>query len=169
MATVEQRLAALEARFAADEKVEKKDEAKTARESLIAEINSLDAIIAAAEDKDDEVVEDKKASEELADEAQKTASLVDKSGVEEKITQDKFHAVEDLEHGKELATQNGKYDGTVLDAAPTKYVANLKQASERLDKVASYLEKHGRTKEAFRIDQIADAIDSRIAKIEGGK
>ena len=41
----------------------------------------------------------------------------------------------------------------------------MKKASERLDRVAEYLEKHGRRELAFRIDKIADALDSRI----GGK
>jgi hypothetical protein len=166
--TVEERVAALEARFAADEKkvdeVKKEEEGKTARESLLAEINQLDSVIAsklAADEKKEEDKEEVVASKELADKFNKKGSLVDPSGIEEQITQDKFHAVEDLEHGTELAT-----DKTTLEAAPTGYVANLKQASERLDKVAAYLEKHGRVKEAFRIDKIADAIDQRIATIE---
>ena len=54
----------------------------------------------------------------------------------------------------------------MLDAAPTGYVARLKSASMRLDRVAGYLEQQGSKKLAFRIDQISDAIDARIRKEE---
>ena len=55
---------------------------------------------------------------------------------------------------------------STLDAAPTGYVARLKSASARLDVVAGYLEKSGRTAMALRIDKIADSIDARVAKFE---
>lgn len=42
-------------------------------------------------------------------------------------------------------------------------------ASERLDKVASYLEETGNDKMAFAIDQLSDVIDSKIASMKEEK
>lgn len=172
------RVAALECRVAVkapkkaedktEEKVEDKAEKKEAgeRETLAAEIEALerklsgstlpDVTVADVQPRtaaDEEKEEDKKDDE-------KKASLVDPSGVEEQITQKRFTEVEDLEHGTELATGD-----SVLDVAPTEYVARLKNASSRLDAVAEYLEKTGRQNMALRIDRIADSIDARVAKI----
>lgn len=163
------RLAALEARFAAEEsKDDKKDDKKddadkkeaSERMSIASEIAALERKLAAEEDENE--FEDKKASDEKDDEKvdEKKASLVDPNGVEEQITQKRFTEVEDLEHGTELTT-----DDTTLDAAPTEYVARMKNASSRLDAVATYLEKTGRTAMALRLDKIADSIDARVAKI----
>jgi len=86
----------------------------------------------------------------------------DKPGIEDEITQDYLNDVVE-ERGKEgLATEP-----SMLDAAPTGYVARLKSASARLDRVATHLEKQGRKKMAYRVDTIADAIDARIAKEVG--
>ena len=157
-----QRVASLESRLAEDKPEDKKDEDKkedkkeaSEREMLASEIDALEARLAADEDE----AEEKELDKEQKDE--KKASLVDKGGVEEKITQESLSDVEDLEHGTELTT-----DDSMLDAAPTGYVARLKKASARLDNVAGYLEKTGRKQLAFRIDKISDSIDARVAKIE---
>ena len=146
-----QRIAALESRIASaddkkdDDKVEKKEASE--REVLASEIAALERKLGAEEcDEKDEKKDD-----------EKTASLTDPNGVEEQITQKRFTEVEDLEHGTELTTED-----STLDAAPTGYVARLKQASARLDVVATYLEKSGRKELAFRVDKIADAIDQRL-------
>lgn len=159
------RLAALEARFAAEEsKDDKKDDADkkeaSERMAIASEIAALERRLAAEDD--EEEFEAKKAADEKDDEKvdEKKASLVDPNGVEEQITQKRFTEVEDLEHGTELTT-----DDTTLDAAPTEYVARMKNASSRLDAVATYLEKTGRTAMALRLDKIADSIDARVAKI----
>jgi hypothetical protein len=163
IATLAKRVAALESRIAADKKEdESADEADkkeaSEREVLAAQIEALELKLGGAEDSDaDDKAEDK--VEDKADE--KKASLVDPDGVEEEITQKYLTEVEDLEHGTELATND-----STLDAAPTGYVARLKSASARLDVVAEYLEKSGRTAMALRIDKIADSIDARVAKFE---
>ena len=97
--------------------------------------------------------------EEQVDGCGMFASEVDPNGVEEQITQDYLDAVEEVAHGKELATAP-----SMGKVAPTRstYVANLKRASARLDRVAGYLEKQGREDLALRIDKIADAVDERI-------
>ena len=160
------RIAALEARLGATDEVKKDEEVPaekkeaSERETLASEIQALEKKLnatddhprTAADEEDDKKVDEKK--------EEKKASLVDQNGVEEQITQKKFTEVENLEHGTELATEP-----TTLDAAPTGYVARLKNASARLDAVAEYLEKTGRTQMALRIDRIADVIDSRVAKI----
>lgn len=85
-----------------------------------------------------------------------------KPGVEDRISQDYLSEVEKVAHGEELTT-----DDSMLAVSPTKhvaseeYVARLRRASERLDKVATYLERQGRVKLAARIDKISDAIDAR--------
>jgi len=79
-------------------------------------------------------------------------------GIEDEINQDSLDDV--LEERKDPASI--VTDMSMLDAAPTNYVARLKSASARLDKVAAYLEQQGKKKLAFRIDKIADAIDARI-------
>lgn len=152
-----QRVAALEARFASTEKKADAEPKKASeREVIAAEIEALERKLSA------EDAEEKKEDEKKDDEGEKKeASLVDPNGVEEEITQKRFTEVEDLEHGTELTT-----DDSMLDAAPTGYVARLKKASSRLDAVAEYLEKSGRKQLAFRIDKISDAIDQRLAKLE---
>jgi hypothetical protein len=119
-------------------------------------IDDLDMI--ASEDKDDDDDKEAKCASEKA------------SGIEDEITQDRFTEVEGERHGEELATHESAL--AVGEESPTKpsgqgYVARLMKASERLDRVADYLEKNGRRELAFRIDKIADAIDSRIKA--GGK
>lgn len=157
------RVAALEKRMASEELIDPKDKKEASeRDMLAAEIAALEkrigsgiAPVTAADVKSktaaDEKEEDKKDDE-------KKASLVDPSGIEESITQDYLKEVEDLEHGEELTTGD-----SMLDIAPTEFVARLKNASARLDRVADYFEKTGRTAEAMRIDKIADAIDARVA------
>jgi hypothetical protein len=100
------------------------------------------------------------------------ASLKDPSGIEEEITQDKFSEVESERHGEELASAGsmlevGREVGRKTVASDS--VARLMKASERLDKVAAYLEKHGRNNLAFKVDKIADAIDAKINTIKGRK
>jgi hypothetical protein len=82
------------------------------------------------------------------------------TGAEEEITQDYLDDV--LE--EEKSPSSIVTDPTIQDAAPGGYVANLKRASARLDRVAAYCEEQGSKKLAFKIDQIADAIDARIKK-----
>ncbi len=78
--------------------------------------------------------------------------------IEDEINQDSLDDV--LEEEKDPASI--VTDMSMLDTAPTGYVARLKSASARLDKVADYLEKQGNKKLALRVDKIADAIDARI-------
>lgn len=82
-------------------------------------------------------------------------------GVEEDITQEYLSDV--LEEERDPATIDT--DESMQEVAAS-YVARLKSASVRLDRVANYLEQQGRKKLAFRIDKIADAIDARIQKEE---
>ena len=154
MEQLKQRIAALEAKLGKAGKAEEGDDEK---EKLASEIASLERQLGAGDEE-----KEKEAADE-DDEKSKKASEVDPGGVEEEITQDRFREVEKITHGQELAT--GPSMGAV---APTRseYVARMKAASVRLDKVAEYLERHGRRELAFRVDRIADAID---AKIKGGK
>ena len=149
--------------------------AASPRNTLAAEIEAVEARIASMSAKaEDESEEEEEAEEKVAaDEDEKseeaTCASEKAKGIEDEITQDKFSEVEGEEHGEELATADsmeevGRQVGR-KSVASDEYVARMKMASERLDKVAGYLEKHGRRELAFRIDKIADAIDSRI----GGK
>ncbi len=134
----------------------------SSRTSLIAEIEDLEKQVTAGdEDEADEV------------ECACKASLADPNGIEEQITQDKFTEVEGERHGEELATDDsmlavGRQVGHSAVASED-YVARLMKASDRLDRVASYLEKNGRRSLAFKVDRIADAVDARINNIQGRK
>ena len=151
-------------------------QAAAPRNTLAAEIEAvekrIEAMSAKADEKEEEPEMDKAASDD-EDEDDKgeeaTCASEQAPGIEDEITQDKFSEVEGEEHGEELATADsmeevGRQVGRKT-VASDEYVARMKKASERLDRVAEYLEKHGRRELAFRIDKIADAIDSRI----GGK
>jgi len=83
-------------------------------------------------------------------------------GVEEDITQEYLTDV--LDEVRDPGTIDT--DESMLDTAESGYTARLKSASMRLDRVATYLEKQGRKKLAFRVDKIADAIDARIKQEE---
>ena len=87
------------------------------------------------------------------------SSEEDPSGVEEEITQDYLDDVEE-----EVGAEDEATDDSVLDVAPTEYVAKLRRASARLDRVAEELERKGRVNLAYRIDEISDAIDAQIEK-----
>lgn len=137
-----ERVAALEAKLGMTE--QPKQEPKT----LVAEIAELEKRITA-------MAGDEESSEEAKKEC--TASETE-PGVEDDITQDRFTEVENLEHGTELTTDDSTHD----IMASEEPIVRLKRASARLDKVADYLEKNGRTALALRIDKIADAIDARI-------
>jgi len=93
----------------------------------------------------------------------------DEPGIEDEITQDYLDDV--LEEEKNPASIDT--DETMLETAPTgyeassaktAYVARLKRASARLDKVSTYVEQQGDVEMALRLDKMADAIDARIAK-----
>jgi len=134
-----------------EEEGEKKEASE--RMTLAAEIAALEAKLAADEEGDKE--------EKDEEGEKKEASLVDPNGVEEDITQKRFTEVEDLEHGTELATGD-----SMLDIAPTEYVARLMKASDRLDRVADYLQGTGREALAKRVDMIANAVDERVAAMK---
>jgi hypothetical protein len=90
------------------------------------------------------------------------ASEEDPSGAEEEITQDYLSDVVKLRGEEGLATEPSMEDAA--RSAGMSSVDYLKRASARLDKVATYLEKHGQVKVAYRLDKMADAIDARIKK-----
>ena len=165
-----QRVAALEKKLGSQ---------STPRNSLVAEIESLEKRIGCYMDDQPPVVaeptlEDLEMELGMGDEDDETmmASLADPAGIEEQITQDKFSEVEGERHGEELASADSML--AVGEESPTKpsgagYVARLMKASDRLDKVAEYLEKNGRQSLAMKVDKIADAVDARIKAIKGGK
>jgi len=170
-----QRVAALEKKLGIASQV------GSSRNSLVAEIESLEKRIAGCymEDEGEDVapvVAEEPTLDELEmelgmdDDECMTASLADPNGIEEQITQDRFTEVEGERHGEELASHDSAL--AVGEESPTKpsgagYVARLMKASDRLDKVAEYLEKNGRRSLAFKVDKIADAVDARINAIKG--
>ena len=81
-------------------------------------------------------------------------------GVEDEITQDSLDSVEEIVDGDKST------DDSVSSVASDGYVARLKKASGRLDRVAAYFEEQGSRKMAYRIDKVADAIDSRIKEVQ---
>ena len=152
MENLQSRIAALEAKLGI------KASQPDARQVLSAEIKALEKKLGmyGQDDEDDK------------DACATCASEKDPSGIEEQITQDKFTEVEGITHGEELATfpstEEAGRKSPGLTVKASEYNSRLKSASERLDKVADYLEKNGRKELAFRIDKIADAIDKQISR-----
>ena len=138
---------------------------KTAGRTLLAEIDDLEEKIAGMYATDEEpdpeeiTADDDDADDDdaLVEEPVEVESSETAPGIEDEITQDKFTEVEDT---RPAAPQTS--GPSMRSVAPTNYTARLMQASERLDKVADYLEKNGRIQLAHRIDVIADAIDTHI-------
>jgi len=84
-----------------------------------------------------------------------------KPGVEDEINQDYLDDVLKLRDTPEsIVTAPSMLD--VARTSSNEYVARVKTATARLDRVADYLEKQGQRKLALRIDTISDALDARI-------
>lgn len=101
------------------------------------------------------------------------ASEEDPAGVEEEITQDYLSEVNEVAPGSD-----GSPDADlVIDVAPTTAsMERLTEASARLNRLASYVEREAvKTKSkkwmkvAYRIDQFGDAIDARIRQAKENK
>jgi len=99
---------------------------------------------------EEEVIEEKEASEV---EAKYDEELNSGDNQALEIDQDFLDDVEKLRGKSDLADAKSM----------------LAIASERLDKVASYLEETGNDKMAFAVDQLSDVIDSQIASINEEK
>jgi len=116
----------------------------------------------ADEDEDDEDEEDE-GGEEVE------ASLA-APGIEDEITTDKFAEVEKIRGKTGIPTNPSAADAARESqkrwstAARKAYCVRLMKASDRLDRVAEYLERHGRKDLALRVDKVADAVDARIRK-----
>ncbi len=80
-------------------------------------------------------------------------------GIEDEITQDYLEEVSD-----EIGVDDISTEDSMIEVPETGYTARLKEASRRLDRVASYLEKSGQVKLAFRLDRLADALDSEVSR-----
>ncbi len=48
--------------------------------------------------------------------------------------------------------------------AKERYASMIRQATSRLDKVASYLEKNGRKELAYRLDKVSDALEAKLTQ-----
>jgi hypothetical protein len=104
--------------------------------------------------------------EEDFDEPALMASVADPSGIEEEITDDHFSEVSRVTGDDDIPDAQH-----TIDVAPTElaHTANMKEASQRLDRLAQYIEQKvaaGEDKKwlkvAYRIDQMADSIDAQI-------
>ena len=166
-AEIRAEIAALESKLSADEEKPKDEEVK-------AQVAESEKELKEDEKKaDDPIVEDESLEAQFDlppldedvdacmgctgsddDDSSEEVPAVTAAEVEEEITQDKFTEVED-EVDAEVPTEEIK----------NARLRNLKEASARLDRVANYLEKHGRKALAYRIDKLADAVDAEIQKI----
>lgn len=103
-----------------------------------------------AADEDEEVTAD--------DEGLDLDSVI--SGIEEQISDTNDQVIEEVK-----PESKGGQPGDVVArkrAAKMKYASIIKQATARLDRVASYLEKHGKKSLAFRIDRVSDALEAKL-------
>jgi len=135
---------------------------KVAARTLLAEIDDMEEQIASMDEEED-VVEETASEEDMDfDELEDEDPIISSEsapGVEDTISQDRFTEVE-----KTRSSAPATSGPSVRSVAPTGYTARLQEASTRLDRVAAYLEKHGKTKLAYRLDRISDAIDAKINK-----
>lgn len=81
-------------------------------------------------------------------------------GIEDEITTDKQDEVAEEVGADGIATED-----SVSDVVASDYSSRLAEASRRLDRVASYLEKSGQVRLAYRIDRLADALDSEKSRL----
>lgn len=123
-----------------DDDIEAEDMSDSAVESLTGDDDDDD-------DDSDDVVE---------------SSIVDPDGVEERITQDFLSEMQGITHGEQLTTAP-----SMLDVARKAYVARMRAASARLDRVAEYLEKQGKVETAYKVDRLADEIDANAKEVAG--
>jgi len=107
---------------------------------------------------DDDVVEE---DEDFDLELESMYSSEDEPGVEDEITQDYLDEVE-KEEGKDKKVPT---EDSVKEAKVSKF----KEASRRLDRVASYFEKSGRKDLALRIDKLSSALDKETKKLASVK
>ena len=186
--SIRSEIAALEAELDERAKPTQQAREKTSGESILAELHELEEMVKTAcghaymdeEDDDDEsamyptmmdddepVVLDLDDGLDAVDEEEVVFASETKPGIEDEITQDYLDDVlEEEKPDDDIVT-----DETMLDTTSTGYVgsrkafiARLKSASGRLDKVAEYLEEQGNDELAFRIDKMADQVDARIDK-----
>jgi hypothetical protein len=113
---------------------------------------------AAEEEEESEECEEEESEESEEKEAKKSSE--EEKGVEDTIKMP----------FQEVSEEVGANDGELPNEVVTKqtksdYVARLVEASTRLDRVAEYLEKHGKTAAALRIDKISDALDAECRKL----
>ena len=91
--------------------------------------------------------------------ASSRAASETEEGIEDEITQDADDEVAEEVGAEDIATHDSVKEVTASR------VDRLKEASMRLDRVASYLERKGQVKLAYRIDRLADALDMEISKL----
>lgn len=110
-----------------------------------------DDLVASDDDDDDD------------DDAEACVASETAPGVEDRISQEYLKAMEEL-RGKAQTADAPK----MIPVAPTRseYKQRLVSASQRLDKVASYLEADGKTELAMRVDRVSDAIDAKLAALD---
>lgn len=109
----------------------------------------------------DEVVDDLDAQDELEDEMAQIKELEgclmtsseEKKDVEDDITQDSLTEVED-EAGSKVDTEPDT-------KSVVSFESRIDEATKRLDRVATYLEKQGRKDLALKIDKLSDALDAQ--------
>lgn len=80
------------------------------------------------------------------------------SGIEDEISQDSLSEVQSEVGADNIPTNESTKDVVAYDA-------RLAEASARLDRVASYVEKQGDKRLAFRLDRMADMIDQERKKL----
>lgn len=111
-------------------------------ELLAAEIEEMDKMLA-GDDEDEEEVE---ASEETP-------------GIEDEIsdTNDQVSVVFDPN-----APGEQPIDVAKTASSKKRYASIIKEATARLDRVASYLEKSGKKQLAYRLDKVSDALEAKL-------
>jgi len=136
---------------AQDEEFEEEEEIEVGQdEDLVSQIEELSQELEEVED-EEEAEDIISSARNRAAKRRKTRSSEKSPGVEDQITQDYLDEVEEAA-GSKVKTVEPK----------NAFVARVKVATQRLDRVADYLEKKGDKRLALRIDRLSDALDKSI-------
>lgn len=112
------------------------------------------------EPKADDKMDEKKASAKTADEGQPQGEI------EEQIENDHNQVVEEFDPNMEADNILPHAEKKQMASTKTRQAAIYTEATKRLDRVASYLEKHGRKQLAFRIDKVSDALTAKLNSLK---
>lgn len=134
-------------------------------------VNEDEEMVASDEDKDEPKADDEEMEVEASDDEDEMEAGDDdkkaaEAGIEDTIENDHEQMVDEFDpnapKGQGMDVVRPAKMASKDVQAKAKYASMIKEATERLDKVAGYLEKHGRKQLAYRLDRVSDALEAKL-------